>query len=206
MVQCADAVALKKVCGLGPQAEVLVCAKGGGGLLRERMALAARLWEAGIRAELVHSASPSQTAQYEYAGARAIPWLVTINAATFSTTDTVRVRSLPSPCGYSLLTLKILSTEHQCRLVLVSDGVCSLDNLLLTWEGNFSWPSASVDSKEACDAKGELEFPPQCTNVWQISTRQQLSAVCAGCRGIMASTLLLGCSLTKWTNDQYWWE
>ncbi len=69
-----------------------MCAKGGGGLLRERMALAARLWEAGIRAELVHSASPSQTAQYEYAGARAIPWLVTINAATFSTTDTVRVR------------------------------------------------------------------------------------------------------------------
>ncbi|CAL8462314.1 g1847 [Coccomyxa elongata] len=76
------------------QAEVLVCAKGGGGLLRERMALAARLWEAGIRAELVHSASPSQTAQYEYAGARAIPWLVTINAATFSTTDTVRVKNL----------------------------------------------------------------------------------------------------------------
>ena len=79
------------------QAEVLVCAKGGGGLLKERMALAALLWEAGIRTELVHSASPSQTAQYEYAGARHIHWLVTINAATFSTTDTVRVRFLPLP-------------------------------------------------------------------------------------------------------------
>ncbi|KAK9906778.1 hypothetical protein WJX75_007809 [Coccomyxa subellipsoidea] len=76
------------------QAEVLVCAKGGGGLLKERMALAALLWEAGIRTELVHSASPSQTAQYEYAGARHIHWLVTINAATFSTTDTVRVKNL----------------------------------------------------------------------------------------------------------------
>ena len=32
------------------------------------MALAAALWEAGIRAELVHAAAPSQTAQYEYAG------------------------------------------------------------------------------------------------------------------------------------------
>lgn len=77
------------------QAEVLVCAKGGGGLLKERMALAALLWEAGIRAELVHAAAPSQTAQYEYAGARNIHWLVTINAATFSTTDTVRVRAMP---------------------------------------------------------------------------------------------------------------
>lgn len=69
-----------------------MCARGGGGLLRERMALAALLWEAGVRAELVHAAAPSQTAQYEYAGARAIPWLATLNAATFSTAGTVRVR------------------------------------------------------------------------------------------------------------------
>ena len=29
--------------------DVLICAKGGGGLLRERMKLAAQLWEAGIK-------------------------------------------------------------------------------------------------------------------------------------------------------------
>jgi translation initiation factor 2-alpha kinase 4 len=73
---------------------VLVCSKGGGGMLPERMALAALLWEAGVRAELVHAAAPSQTAQYEYAGARGIPWLATIHAATYSSTDTVRVGSL----------------------------------------------------------------------------------------------------------------
>lgn len=34
------------------QAEVLVCARGGGGLLRDRMALVAQLWAAGIKAEV----------------------------------------------------------------------------------------------------------------------------------------------------------
>ncbi|CAK0752569.1 hypothetical protein CVIRNUC_002156 [Coccomyxa viridis] len=76
------------------QAEVLVCAKGGGGLLKERKALAALLWEAGIKAELVHAAAPSQTFQYEWAAARNIHWLVTIHAVTFSTTDTVQVKNL----------------------------------------------------------------------------------------------------------------
>ena len=73
------------------QAEVLVCARGGGGLLKERKALAAMLWVAGIKTELVHAAAPSQTFQYEWAAARSIHWLVTINAVTFSTTDTVQV-------------------------------------------------------------------------------------------------------------------
>lgn len=80
---------------------MLVCAKGGGGLLKERKALAALLWEAGIKAELVHAAAPSQTFQYEWAAARNIHWLVTIHAVTFSTTDTVQVRmsiSLLTPC------------------------------------------------------------------------------------------------------------
>ena len=34
------------------QADVLVCARGGGGMLRDRMTLAAQLWAAGIRAEV----------------------------------------------------------------------------------------------------------------------------------------------------------
>lgn len=37
----------------------MVCARGGGGLLRERMALVAALWAAGIRAELLPAAAPS---------------------------------------------------------------------------------------------------------------------------------------------------
>ena len=35
------------------QADVLVCAKGGGGLLKERMALVADLWAAWLRAKIV---------------------------------------------------------------------------------------------------------------------------------------------------------
>ena len=57
--------------------------------------------EAGIKAELVHAAAPSQTFQYEWAAARNIHWLVIIHAVTFSTTDTVQVRipiSLLAPC------------------------------------------------------------------------------------------------------------
>ncbi|KAK9831407.1 hypothetical protein WJX81_002476 [Elliptochloris bilobata] len=76
------------------QAEVLVCARGGGGLLRERMALAARLWEAGVRAELLPAAAPSLTAQYEYAHVRGIAWLAILAADTLHAADTVRVKSL----------------------------------------------------------------------------------------------------------------
>lgn len=65
------------------QADVLVCARGGGGLLKERMALARTLWEAGIAAELLPQTAPSLTDQYEYAQSRGIPWLVIIHASTF---------------------------------------------------------------------------------------------------------------------------
>ena len=74
------------------QADVLVCAKGGGGLLKERMALVADLWAAGLRAEMMQQAAPSLTAQYDYAHARHIPWLLIIQAATLSAADTVKVR------------------------------------------------------------------------------------------------------------------
>ena len=70
-----------------------MCARGGGGLLRERMQLVASLWAAGLRAELLPAAAPSATAQYEYARAAGIPWMVTMQAATFSAADTVVVRN-----------------------------------------------------------------------------------------------------------------
>ena len=65
------------------QADVLVCSRGGGGLLKERMALARSLWDAGLAAEMLPQAAPSLTEQYEYAQSRGIPWLVIINANTF---------------------------------------------------------------------------------------------------------------------------
>lgn len=76
---------------------MLVCARGGGGLLKERMALVADLWAAGLRAEMMQQAAPSMTAQYEYAHARHIPWLLIIHGATLSAADTVKVSSLQHP-------------------------------------------------------------------------------------------------------------
>ena len=80
----------------GLQADVMVCAKGGGGLLKERMALVADLWAAGLRAEMMQQAAPSLTAQYEYAHARHIPCLLIIQGPTLSPADTVKVRPFAS--------------------------------------------------------------------------------------------------------------
>lgn len=73
------------------QADVLVCAKGGSGLLGERMDLCRQLWASGLKAELVHITAPSMQEQYGYAETRGIPWLVIIPGATFSVNDTVKV-------------------------------------------------------------------------------------------------------------------
>ena len=74
------------------QADVLVCAKSGG-LLRERMRLVADLWAAGIRAEMMMTAAPSLTYQYEHANGRHIPWLGIMEASKLSASDTVKVSS-----------------------------------------------------------------------------------------------------------------
>lgn len=89
--QCCDTTDSVQMLIAHAQADVLVCAKGGGGLLKERMALVADLWGAGLRAELMQQAAPSLTAQYDYAHARHIPWLLIIQAATLSAADTVKV-------------------------------------------------------------------------------------------------------------------
>ena len=67
-----------------------MCAKSGG-LLRERMRLVADLWAAGIRAEMMMTAAPSLTDQYEHANGRHIPWLVIMEASKLSASDTVKV-------------------------------------------------------------------------------------------------------------------
>jgi histidyl-tRNA synthetase len=53
-----------------PVTDVLVAARGGGGLLAERLALTAELWRAGVRAETLPQPAPSLTQQYEAASAR----------------------------------------------------------------------------------------------------------------------------------------
>ncbi|XP_078447574.1 protein kinase family protein isoform X2 [Wolffia australiana] len=46
---------------------ILVCSRGGGGMLEERMELVAELWQANLKAEFVLLQDPSLTLQYEYA-------------------------------------------------------------------------------------------------------------------------------------------
>jgi hypothetical protein len=92
------------------QADVLVCSRGGGGLLRERMALARTLWDAGLSAELLPQAAPSLTEQFEYAQSRGIPWLVIIAANTFEGGDRGGGGGRGS-CA-ALLACTVLTTHH----------------------------------------------------------------------------------------------
>ncbi|XP_024461308.2 eIF-2-alpha kinase GCN2 isoform X4 [Populus trichocarpa] len=73
---------------------VLVCSRGGGGLLVERMELVSELWEGNIKAEFVPQPDPSLTEQYEYASEHDIRCLVIITDAGVSRTDVVKVRHI----------------------------------------------------------------------------------------------------------------
>ncbi|KAE9452853.1 hypothetical protein C3L33_15257, partial [Rhododendron williamsianum] len=70
---------------------VLVCSRGRGGLLEERMELVAELWEENIKAEFVPVSDPSLTEQYEYANDHDIKCIVIV---TDTQKDSVKVRHL----------------------------------------------------------------------------------------------------------------
>ncbi|XAR48711.1 Non-specific serine/threonine protein kinase [Bertholletia excelsa] len=63
---------------------ILVCSRGGGGLLEERMELVAELWAENIKAEFVPSSDPSLTEQFEYANEHDIKCLVIITDTALS--------------------------------------------------------------------------------------------------------------------------
>lgn len=94
-------VALEKIlrytsaesCKIETGTSVLVCSRGGGGLLKERMEVVAELWDANIKAEFVCAPAPSLTEQYEYANEHGIKWLVIISE-DLSHTGSVKVRHL----------------------------------------------------------------------------------------------------------------
>lgn len=73
---------------------VLICSRGGGGLLEERMELVAELWEENIKAEFVPISDPSLREQYEYASEHDIKCLVIINDTGVSQKNFVKVRHL----------------------------------------------------------------------------------------------------------------
>lgn len=77
-----------------PIINVLVCSRGGGGLVQERLELAHELWQANIKAEFVPLSDPSLTEQYEYATDHDIKCLIIITEAGVSQTGLVRVRHL----------------------------------------------------------------------------------------------------------------
>eukprot|EP00898_Chlorokybus_atmophyticus_P003003 jgi/Chlat1/3703/Chrsp251S03860 len=80
--------------GLMYDTDVLVCSRGGGGLLEQRMSLVAELWAGNIKAEMCLSPTPSLTEQYEYANDRGIKWLVILSEAELSAADSVKIRHL----------------------------------------------------------------------------------------------------------------
>ncbi|KAM7486980.1 hypothetical protein LguiA_002989 [Lonicera macranthoides] len=73
---------------------VLICSRGGGGLLEERMELVAELWEENVKAEFVPLSDPSLTEQYEYANEHDIKCLVIITDTGVSQKGSVKVRHL----------------------------------------------------------------------------------------------------------------
>ncbi|XP_076899148.1 eIF-2-alpha kinase GCN2-like [Bidens hawaiensis] len=73
---------------------VLVCSRGGGGLLEKRMELVAELWEDDIKAEFVPSLDPSLTEQYEYANEHDIKCLIIISDTDVSQKGSVKIRHL----------------------------------------------------------------------------------------------------------------
>ncbi|KAE9620442.1 hypothetical protein Lal_00019286 [Lupinus albus] len=75
-------------------ASILVCSRGGGGLLVQRMELVADLWDENFKADFVPTRDPSLTEQYEYAYEHDIKFLVIITDAGVSQTGSVKVRHL----------------------------------------------------------------------------------------------------------------
>ncbi|KAI3804430.1 hypothetical protein L1987_25968 [Smallanthus sonchifolius] len=73
---------------------VLVCSRGGGGLLEKRMELVAELWEDDIKAEFVPNLDPSLTEQYEYANEHDIKCLIIISDTGDSQKGSVKIRHL----------------------------------------------------------------------------------------------------------------
>jgi eukaryotic translation initiation factor 2-alpha kinase 4 len=72
--------------------EVLVCSRGGGGMLRERMEVLRELWGAGVAAETMHRTCPSAQEQYQFAHARGIRALVFVLPDLFTHNQRVKVR------------------------------------------------------------------------------------------------------------------
>lgn len=90
--------------------DILVCSRGGGGLLEERMELVAELWDQNIKAEFVPVCDPSLTEQYEYANEHSIKCLVIITGV--SRTDSVKVRHI------ELKKEKEVEREHLVKFLL----------------------------------------------------------------------------------------
>ncbi|KAL1189722.1 eIF-2-alpha kinase GCN2 [Cardamine amara subsp. amara] len=93
---------------------VLVCSRGGGGLLVQRMELVAELWEKSIKAEFVPTPDPSLTEQYEYANEHEIKCLVIIaeSGVAQNQIEFVKVRHL------ELKREKVVEREELVRFLL----------------------------------------------------------------------------------------
>ncbi|KAF2619903.1 hypothetical protein F2Q68_00041771 [Brassica cretica] len=98
---------------------VLVCSRGGGGLLVQRMELVAELWEKSIKAEFLPTPDPSLTEQYEYANEHEIKCLVIITepGVAQNQIEFVKVRHL------ELKKEKVVQREELVRFLLAAMAV-----------------------------------------------------------------------------------
>ncbi|KAL7927747.1 hypothetical protein ACQKWADRAFT_317928 [Trichoderma austrokoningii] len=62
----------------GNEVDVYVMALGGKGLVKERLDICAKLWQAGIKAEFLYKAKPKMQAQFKAAEANSVPFAIFI--------------------------------------------------------------------------------------------------------------------------------
>ncbi|KAL7911229.1 hypothetical protein GGI35DRAFT_468841 [Trichoderma velutinum] len=62
----------------GNEVDVYVMALGGKGLVKERLEICAKLWQAGIKAEFLYKAKPKMQAQFKAAEANGVPFAIFI--------------------------------------------------------------------------------------------------------------------------------
>ncbi|XP_059632903.1 eIF-2-alpha kinase GCN2 isoform X3 [Cornus florida] len=125
---------------------VLVCSRGGGGLLKERMELVAELWDESIKAEFVPTSDPSFTEQYEYANEHDIKCLVIITDTGVSQKDSVKDPSLGKTIGSAKMIDGLYYFEDDISSNKKAQGLSSFRSIpvreqIMLWHFRLGHPS-----------------------------------------------------------------
>ena len=100
--------------------DVYIIAMGGTGLLKERMEIARRLWDVGVRAEFLWKVKPKYDKQFQAAERGGVPWSILLGDEELKNGE-VKIKELGLAAGHPekdgvLVQLKNLESEVQRRV------------------------------------------------------------------------------------------